>query len=176
MANLLMQRSTPPSAWTAEKCYRGISNYHNNLMGITRKAMMQLRTHLNFTQLRFHCSKQQGRTFHVTTAANSSGEAVVQYFSGRTDVLPNACGSFVRMEDDNSYLAQKCSKWGNDGPYYVGKWGHSKKKSGKRIFNHTAFVASKYDWVAVNGVWLCDDVGHNLLLISSKDFWKIYVR
>ena len=28
------------------------------------------------------CSKKNGRTFHVTTADNITGEAVVQYFSG----------------------------------------------------------------------------------------------
>lgn len=41
-----------------------------------------------FTQFRLHCSKQQGRTFHVITAANSSGGAFVQYLSGQTDVNP----------------------------------------------------------------------------------------
>ena len=86
--------------------------------------MNELRTHLSFIQLRFHCSKQQGRTFHVTTAANNTGEAVVQYFSGQTDVQPDACGSFVRMENDNSRLAERCRQWGfNGASYYIGKWG-----------------------------------------------------
>ena len=123
-----MDSSIPPPDWTAETAYRGISNYHNNRMGITPTAMKELRAHLSFTQLRFHCSKQQGRTFHVTTVANSTGEAVVQYFSGQANVLPASCGSFVRMEDDNSYLAQKCSEWGNDGSHYVGKWGHYNRR------------------------------------------------
>ena len=74
--------------------------------------MKELRSNVSFTQLRFYCSKQQGRTFHVTTAANSSGEAVVQYFSGQTDVRPDACGSFVRIEDDNPAMAKVCKKWG----------------------------------------------------------------
>lgn len=71
--------------------------------------------------MRFHCSKEQGRTFHVITAANSTGEAVVQYFSGQSDTLPASCGSFIMMEDDNSELAKKCSKWGNDGSHHVRK-------------------------------------------------------
>ena len=129
VTNFLMDNSTPPSDWTAEQTYRGISNYTNNRMGITKGAMTQLRTHLGFSQLRFHCSKQQGRTFHVTTAANSSGEAVVQYFSGQTDVLPDSCGSFQRMDDDDSQLAVTCDRWGNeDGNHHVGKWGHYNKK------------------------------------------------
>ena len=171
-----MQSSTSPSSWTAETSYRGISNYHNNMMGITTRAMNQLRSNLSFTQLRFHCSKKQGRTFHVTTVANSTGEAVVQYFSGQANVLPASCGSFVRMEDDNSYLAQNCSEWGNDRAHYVGKWGHYNKNGEQRMYDHAAFVALKYHWVVVDGVWLCDDVGSNLLAMSSKDFWKIYVR
>ena len=74
--------------------------------------MKELRSNVSFTQLRFYCSKQRGRTFHVTTVANSTGEAVVQYFSGQTDVRTDACGSFVRMEDDNSAMSQVCKEWG----------------------------------------------------------------
>ena len=98
VANLEMLSSKPPKKWTTETSYRGISNFVNNEMGIRLSAMRELRSHLSFTQLRFYCSKQQGRTFHVTTAANSSGEAVVQYFSGQTDVLPSSCYSFERMQ------------------------------------------------------------------------------
>ena len=88
----------------------------------------ELGRHLSFTQLRFHCRKKQGRTFHVVTAFSSSGEAVVQYFSGRTDEQPDACVSFVRLTlDDNSKLASICKDWGlANGKYYVGKWGHGR--------------------------------------------------
>ena len=77
---------TSPSRWTAESSYRGVRNFTNNKMGITVSALKELRSHLSFTQLRFHCSKKQGRTFRVTTVSNSTGEGVVQYFSGQTDV------------------------------------------------------------------------------------------
>ena len=167
---------TPPSGLTAEQTYRGISNYHNNRMGITKSAMNQLRANLSFTQLRFHCSKQRpGRTFHVITVLNSTGEAVVQYFSGQTDVLPASCGSFQRMVDDNSQLSVKCDRWGNDGSHYVGKWGHYKKKGQFRMYEHAAFVAYKYHWRIDGSYWLCDDEEKNAIE-SSGDFWKIYVR
>ena len=92
----------PSSLWYSfESSYREISNCHNKSLLLTIDAMKELRRHLSFTQLRFHCSKNKGRTLHLTTAANSSGEAVVQYFSGQTDANPKACGSFVRMKDDN---------------------------------------------------------------------------
>ena len=136
--------------------------------------MTELRKHLSFTQLRFHCSKQQGRAFHVTTVANSTGEAVVQYFSGQTDVQPDACGSFVRMENDNSRLAGVCGQWGFNGMgYRVGKWGHAKDQD--RLYNHAAFAVNLYHWLLhPRGLrWECDDfrVG-----VSSGDFWKVFVR
>ena len=100
-----------PSRWTAESSYRGVRNFTNNKMGITVSALKELRSHLSFTQLRFHCSKKQGRTFRVTTVSNSTGEAVIEYFSGQTDVHPDSCGSFQRMEDDNSKLAMECESF-----------------------------------------------------------------
>ena len=109
ISNLVIDSSSSPQL-SVETSYRGITNYHNNKTFLTKSAMNELRTHLPFTQLRFHCSKQQGHTFHVTTVANSTGEAVVQYFSGQTDAMPYACCSFVRMENDNSRLAGVCDK------------------------------------------------------------------
>ena len=138
--------------------------------------MNELRSLINFTKLRFHCSKQQGRTFHVTTVVNSSGEAVVQYFSGQTDVLPSSCSSFQTLAGDNSQLAMLCDRWGTDGAHNVGKWGHHLKKGQLRMYDHAAFVAHMYHWVIVNGLWLCDDLPSNYFVISPEDFWKIYVR
>ena len=112
IANHVINNLDPLSDWPIEQTYRAISNYNNNQMGISMNALKELRKQLSFTQLRFHCSKQQGRTFHVTTVANSSGEAVVQYFSGQTAIFPKSCGSFVRMDDDNSLLATQCHRWG----------------------------------------------------------------
>ena len=171
-----LKKADSSSAWTTEISYRGISNYQNNLMGISTSAMRQLRSHLNFSQLRFHCSKENGRTFHVITVNNSAGEAVVKYFSGQSSVLPASCGSFITMKDDNSYLAQQCHRWGNDGSHYVGKWGHFNKNEEQRMYDHSAFVAHRYHWVAYNKLWLCDESGGNVFAISSEDFWKIYVR
>ena len=171
-----MDSSIPPQDWTAETSYRGISNYRNNRMGITTSAMGELRSHLSFTQLRFHCSKQQGRTFHVITAANSSGEVVVHYFSGQTNTLPDACNSFFRMKDDNSFLAEQCNRWGNDGHQYVGKWGHVAKRGEKRMYDHTAFVAQLYHWMITDGLWLCDDKTVDRIALSVGDFWKILLR
>ena len=142
-------------------------------MVLTKTAMNELRTHLSFTQLRFHCSKNNGRTFHVTTAANSTGEAVVQYFRGQTDDQPASCGSYVRMENDNSRLAGACQNW------ELAKWGHSTVDE-ERLYKLPAFVPYSYHW-ALNlpeysgrvKRWECDD---KLVGVTTGDFWKIYVR
>ena len=175
VANLVTDGSTPLPIWTAESSYRGISNFTNNKMFITTSAMKELRTHLSFTQLRFHCSKQKGRTFHVTTAANASGRAVVQYFSGQTDVLPDSCGSFQRMKGDNSKLATVCEDWGFDKRIKVGKWGHFGARGENRLYAHTAYVASKYYWLFKESYWYCDDTTNDTNP-TAGDFWKIYVR
>ena len=114
-----MESSTPPSQLPVKTSYRGITS---DQMVLTKTAMNELRSHLSFTQLRFHCSKNNGRTFHMTSAANSTGEAVVQ---------PASCGSYVRMENDNSRLARVCQNWA------LGKWGHAPFNLMKRDYTTT---------------------------------------
>jgi len=162
--------STPPSQLPVKTSYRGITS---DQMVLTKTAMNELRTNLSFTQLRFHCFKKYGRTFHVTTAANSSGEAVVQYFSGQTDVQPASCSSYVIRENDNSRLARVCQNWGlENGVYTVGKWGHGQNQD--RLYIHPAFTVGKYHWYMNPPYFLCDDDIPNPT--SSGDFWKVYVR
>ena len=86
------------------KWYQEMIPHHH----ITLSVMKEPRSQLSFTQLWFCCSKKQGRMFHVTTVSNSTVEAVVQYFSDQTDVPPDSCGSFQRMEDDNSKSVMEC--------------------------------------------------------------------
>ena len=112
--------------------YLGVSSKE---MLLTTSAMKELRKHLHFTQIRFHCKKRGGRTFHITTAVNRKGEAAVKYFSGETDVKPASCGSFVIMSNDNSQLSRNCKDWGYEkGSPKVGKWGGG----GGEITDYTA--------------------------------------
>ena len=144
--------------------------------------MKELRELINFTQLRFHCKKEHpGRTFHIATVKNSSGEAVVWYFSGQTDVLPHACHSFYKMSDDDSNLANNCEKWGKDGEYKVGKWGHEmdaalgRDLNETRLFNHAAFVFNEYHWLLGNR-FECDDFTRSRTTPSGENFWEVFVR
>ena len=100
--------------------------------------------------------------------------------------MPDSCGSYWRMNDDNSNLARSCNNWGREGGiYYVGKWGHesvSGWNTGKpenRLFDNPAFEGYRYHWLLCGdgwgrwNRWECDDfrVG-----VSSGDFWKVFVR
>ena len=172
--------ATPPQLSTVTS-YRGISGYHSNKMVADESAMKELQEHLSFTQLRFRCRKQQvGRTFHVITTANSSGEAVVQYFSGQTNVMPDSCGSFVRVKTDNSRLAKLCDQWGTqNGTVKVGKWSRDNIAGGRtRLYNHPAFVSGEHYWLlGVRSRWECDDfTARKNMSIASGDFWKVFVR
>lgn len=157
-----------------EISYRKLDSYHNNRMIIANSAIHELRSHLAFTQLRFHCSKQQhGRTFHVTTTTNSTGEDVIRYFTGQTEAMPAACGSFIRLVDDNSYLSRNCPAWGKDAQgYYSGKWGHLGMRE---LYDHPAFILNSYHWVTLPNYnrWECDDFTTSP---SAGDFWRVYVR
>ena len=164
-----MESSTPPSQLPVKTSYHGITS---DQMVLTKTAMNELRTHLSFTQLRFHCSKNNGRTFHVMTVANSTGEAVVKYFSGQTDVQPSSCGSYVRMKNDNSRLARVCQNWGKEnGVYTVGKWGHDQNQD--RLYICPALTLNKYHWYTSSSYFYCDDLIPNQ---TSGNFWKVYVR
>ncbi|XP_078380505.1 uncharacterized protein LOC144663432 isoform X2 [Oculina patagonica] len=177
VSNVVIDVSSPFQL-SAETSYRGISSFNNNKTFLTKTAMKELRTHLPFTQLRFLCSKQHhGRTFHITTAANSTGEAVVQYLSGQTDVQPEACDSFVRMDDDDSGLAGLCHNWGlENGLWGIGKWGAGYDRT--RLYDHTAFAPGLYHWVIAENGWRleCDDYYAVNYHVSSGDFWKVFVR
>ncbi|XP_022800019.1 uncharacterized protein LOC111337899 [Stylophora pistillata] len=173
VSNVVLNR---PSAFQVKlvSSYHGISSCLNNITFLKKIAVQELMTLIPFTQLRFHCSKRQGRTFHVTTAANSSGKAVVQYLSGQTDEKPDSCGSFVRMEDDNSKLAKTCDRWrgGKRGKPPLGKWGEAS------LYDHTAFTGRSSHWLLETGRFECDDYisDGKFVPLSSGDFWKVFVR
>ena len=154
VSNVVIDSPSSPQL-SAQTSYRGISSYHNKQTFLTKSVMNQLRTHLSFSQLRFHCNKQQGRTFHVT-------------------VCDCDCGLFSRMENDNSGLAGVCDEWEFDGAMYeVGKWGSATDED--RLYHAPAFVRSFCHWLLnpAQSRWECDDEG---IGASFGDFWKIFVR
>ena len=169
MVSNVVSQGSSTAGLPVKTSYRGVSNKQ---MLLTKSAMKELRKYLHFTQIRYYCRKRGGRTFHIVTAANSKGEAVVRYLSGETDTMPASCGSFVIMSNDNSRLARVCKDWGNErGSFRVGKWGAGNDQS--RLYNHPAFVSYSYHWLLLSySRWECDDykVG-----VSPGDFWKIFI-
>ena len=136
MSNVKFRSPSPKVS--VETSYRGIGvSHHGSAETCQERAQRTLVLHSAETD--FHCHKKQGRMFHMVTVSNSSGEAVVQYFSGQTDEQPDACGSFVRLTlDDNSKLAGICKDWGLvSGKYFVGKWGHGEDED--RLYRFPAF-------------------------------------
>ncbi|XP_068716449.1 uncharacterized protein [Montipora capricornis] len=165
ISNIVMKSSTPPPALPVKTSYRGIAS---DEMVLSKTASKELFAHLPFRQIRFYCSKKGGRIFHVGTVTNSSGESVVRYFTGQTDVRPSSCGSFVRMENDNSMLATACQSW------YEGKWGHPGDDE-TRLYKHVAYQPGTSHWLLApnDDRWECDD---HYIGVSAGDFWKIFVR
>ena len=169
----------PPLPWVTS--YREIKNQAL----LTQTAMKELRRLINFTQLRFHCKKQNpGRTIHIATVNNSLGEAVVQYFSGQKNDLPDACHSFYKIKDDNSKLANMCQLWGKDNrEYKVNKWGHEidntlgSDRNETRLFNHAMFVVNDAHWVlGYENRFECDDYNAGGKTVFRGDLWEIFVR
>ena len=90
---------------------------------------------------------------------------------------PDACGSFVRMENDNPRLAGVCGQWGYDGERFPGKWGILAADE-DRLYNNSAFVRGLYHWLLIKTPfgemrWKCDDTNAG---VSPGDFWKVFVR
>ena len=165
ISNIVMKSPTPPTALPVKTSYRGIAS---DEMVLSKTASKELFAHLPFRQIRFYCSKKGGRIFHVGTVTNSSGESVVRYFTGQTDVRPSSCGSFVRMENDNSILAAACQSWEG------GKWGRPEDDE-TRLYTHVALQPATTHWLLApnHNRWECDDFS---IGVSAGDFWKIFVR
>ena len=140
ICNVIINQSSPPISLDVEKSYNGISRYNHTKLVLSPDGMREMKTILLFHQLRLHCCKQQhGRTFHVKTAINASGGAVVGFFGGDRR-FPKACDSFEKLKGDNSVLASRCVEWGREnGVYHVGKWGHEGKKE---LYIYPAFIVA----------------------------------
>ncbi len=173
----IVSETNQGQAWSPTNDFKDITEYSSNSLGLTTSALASLQNHVHFDQLRFFCHKKvPGRTIDIATKNNVPGKSVVRYLSARSDILPAACGSFDKLTDDNSYLSQQCSKWGYDGKYEVNKWSHIHTPKQNRLFDHLAFVGSKYHYLvqfSKGSRWECDDF-HDTL--SVGDTWKIFVR
>ena len=170
--NVVIARSSSLPQITPQDDYRRIGDFKSKILILTNNALFELQKHLAFEQLRFHCYKPGVRTFHVATIANSTGESVIRYFTGQTEELPQASGSFTRLPGDNSLLALRPADWGYEkDTYKVGKWSHQGKKA---LWDHVVLIQNKAHWLLESSRWECDD--YNPPFPPVRSFWKIYVR
>ena len=182
VTNLVLEQATGMD-WSLTDDYRQIEEYKTNKLALSTDGLRTLGTKMSFEQLRFFCHKKiPGRTFDIATTTNRSGNQVVQYFTAQTNILPESCGSYYRLSDDNSTLAGQCARWGRQSSNnFVGKW-HSDGgglSPENRLLDHAAFVSGDVHWFVQqpNGRWECDDFKSNAgYRVSSGDFWKIFVR
>jgi len=134
-----------------------------------------LRAAMGFEQMRFYCHKKiPGKVFHVTTKTNSLGEAVIQFFTGKTTTPPQACDSFSTFPDDNSTLSRKCAEWGAF--RYPDSWGRNSTTALNmchrlvvwRVINENIYAVAM-----CNNDYFCEDT---VKQGSPGDEWKVYVR
>ena len=165
--------------WTND--YHEIDKYKNHKLALSTSGLCALGTKMSFSQLRFFCRKKiPGRTFDIATTNNVKlGKKVIQYFKAQTNTMPESCGTYYRLPDDNSILASQCARWGYNSKYQVGLWHHGGRSSSARLFDHPAFVGSQVHWLVgqSNSRWECDDyIATKGYTVSAGDFWKIFVR
>ena len=88
--------------------------------------------------------------------------------------MPDSCGSYIKLWDDNSNLANQCANWGwdNNGQHHVGKWGHGNEHE---LYDHPAFIGSAHHWIIFTR-WECDDYKPSTYSPPPETFWKIFVR
>ena len=155
-----------------------LSNYNSNLHLLVTEGLKNLRSDIGFQQFRFYCRKATpGRVFHITTKITSLGEAVVQYFTGNTSVLPQACDSFTALPDDNSTLSGECMEWGYPTKNTWGKNAcgeNSTTLQNIKMYKRLVLWKSKKHAVAMgHSDYFCDDLTKEG---SDGDKWEFYVR
>ncbi|KAL9987345.1 hypothetical protein ACROYT_G001635 [Oculina patagonica] len=149
-----------------------LPNYNTNKQYLKRNGFNQLKIDMGFTQIRFYCfKKERGRVFHIMTNKDTKGANVIKFFTD-SDAMPEACGSFTRLPDDNSTLANNCGNWGYPN---ANKWGHEEKRTDRRLFFRPLMWHDQRYYTVVGDPLTCDD-DLNGLGMSLGDTWKIFVR
>lgn len=161
------------------KNYSSISNYKDEFLFVSIRAIEELRQTVNITQLRFYCfKKEQGSIVHVMTKNDSAGYSVLDYFLVSANSRAAACGSFVTLPDDNSTLSQNCAKWGHNGTdAEANHWGHYSHNGEWRLYREVIrwTVGEKSFSLRPLSQFWCDDEADRYT-VSPGDTWEVYAR
>ncbi|KAK3750849.1 hypothetical protein QZH41_007652 [Actinostola sp. cb2023] len=137
----ILQSTSPPKHATTYSNYKVIAaalDTNKNTVPLGA-AMLDILNKMGFHQIHFYCHKKSvGRVVSIMTKNNTAGQQVVRYFTDDAfakTTFPDACGSFDRLPEDTSILAQNCDKWGKDsaGTVQVNKWGYYGKHGVGRV-------------------------------------------
>ncbi|KAK3708952.1 hypothetical protein QZH41_008683, partial [Actinostola sp. cb2023] len=170
--------------------YDVISAFSNNSQNVvpTGVAMLDILNKMGFHQIHFYCHKKSvGRVVSIMTKNNTAGQQVVRYFTDDAfakTTFPDACGSFDRLPEDTSILAQNCAKWGKDssGNVQVNKWGriqdHGISRLATRPFAMDTVPARGFGctWKKAKARFYCDDSFVSPQPYNVLDTWRISVR
>jgi len=185
----ILQNATLPSGqlYYTYDVISAFSKYDQNVVP-TGKAMLDILNKMGFHQIHFYCHKKSvGRVVSIMTKNNTAGQQVVRYFTDDAFALttfPDACGSFDRLPEDTSILAQNCAKWGkySSGKVKVNKWSRYEAHGKGRLV--TCPIAM--DTVPARGfgcTWkkpkvrfYCDDSFVSPQPYNVLDTWRISVR
>ncbi|KAL9987399.1 hypothetical protein ACROYT_G001696 [Oculina patagonica] len=153
--------------------YREIlPNYNSNSQFLLRNGFNQLKIDMGFSQIRFYCfKKERGRVLHIMTNKDTKGANVLKFFTN-SNTIPEACGSFTRLPDDNSTLANNCANWGYPNR---NRWGHQQRLNDFRLYRRPFMWPYKCYFILTGSVLYCDDE-LNRLGMSLGDIWQILVR
>ena len=135
---------------------------------ISFNAFVELKKKLGFTQIRIICS-QDGKDLDMATTNDTFGRAVVDYFTSNVTGRPDACNSFIGIE--NSELSSRCSEWDQQS----GKWGVSGRHQfgDERLYGVLAYISevSHLSMGAYVGRFECDSK-----ITTKGGNWKMFVR
>ena len=137
--------------------------------GMTSSALKLLRSVIGYTQFRFKCHSNGSKLLHMETIKNSTGYRVVDCVTkgSSPDICDfPSCGTFIRMPDDNSQIAQQCKDW---------RW-RNDSNGDKWLMDHLMYIYDVTHWnIGAYSRYECDD--HiRTLKISNRDYWEVYVR
>ena len=149
--------------------------------------MLDILNKMGFHQIHFYCHKKSvDRVVSIMTKNNTAGQQVVRYFTDDAfakTTFPDACGSFDRLHEDTSILAQNCADWGKDsaGKVQVNKWGRNPVNGKARLVSQPIVIetspARGFGCMWGNPYrFYCDDSFASPQPYNVQDTWRISVR
>ncbi|KAK3739208.1 hypothetical protein QZH41_006709 [Actinostola sp. cb2023] len=180
----ILQSTSTPAFKNRRSTYDVIADFGNHSQNVKPlgAAMLDILNKMGFHQIHFYCHKKSvGRVVSIMTKNNTAGQQVVRYFTNDAfakTTFPDACGSFDRLPEDTSILAQNCDKWGRDysGNVQVNKWGWQGNRGPARLSSRPFAMHGATLHGFGNDPFMCDDSFEFRHPLNANDTWRVSVR